>query len=81
MKVGEKGLKELEVKAGAEKSYFVERAGFNPMSLLQNPMILIAGVSMLVVFGMPYLMDNSMLSLPLVIVANKSSGPRAQGRV
>jgi hypothetical protein len=31
----------------------------SPLSLLKNPMILIAGVSMIVVFGMPYLMDNS----------------------
>ncbi|TAQ84916.1 hypothetical protein B7494_g6764 [Chlorociboria aeruginascens] len=48
----------LEAKALGEKSYLVERAGFSPLSLLKNPMILIAGVSMLVVFGMPYLMDN-----------------------
>jgi len=41
-----------------EKGYFVERAGFSPLSLLKNPMILIAGVSMIIVFGMPYLMDN-----------------------
>jgi len=32
----------------------------SPLSLLKNPMILIAGVSMLIVFGMPYIMDNSM---------------------
>lgn len=31
----------------------------SPLSLLKNPMILMAGVGMLVVFGMPYLMDNS----------------------
>jgi hypothetical protein len=35
----------------------------SPFSLLQNPMILIAGLSMLVVFGMPYLMDNSTFAL------------------
>jgi len=40
------------------KEYFMERSGFSPLSLLKNPMILIAGVSMVVVFGMPYLMDN-----------------------
>ena len=34
----------------------------SPLSLLKNPMILIAGVSMVLVFGMPYLMDNSMYS-------------------
>lgn len=34
------------------------------MSLLKNPMILIAGVSMILVFGMPYIMDNSKFILP-----------------
>jgi hypothetical protein len=31
----------------------------SPLSLLKNPMILVAGLSMVLVFGMPYLMDNS----------------------
>jgi hypothetical protein len=31
----------------------------SPLGLLKNPMILIAGFSMLLVFGMPYIMDNS----------------------
>lgn len=48
-----------EVKALVEKNYYVERVGFSPLSLLKNPMILIAGFSMLIVFGMPYIMDNS----------------------
>lgn len=40
----------------------------SPMSILKNPMILIAGVSMILVFGMPYIMDNSKLSpLPLPV--------------
>jgi len=34
----------------------------SPLSLLKNPMILIAGASMIIVFGMPYLMDNSTFS-------------------
>ncbi|RDL38270.1 Uncharacterized protein BP5553_02610 [Venustampulla echinocandica] len=44
--------------AAGEKEYFIVRQGFSPLGLLKNPMILIAGASMLVVFGMPYLMDN-----------------------
>ena len=36
----------------------------SPLSLLKNPMILIAGVSMIIVFGMPYLMDNSTSFFP-----------------
>lgn len=35
----------------------------SPLSILKNPMILIAGISMVVVFGMPYLMDNSKYNL------------------
>jgi hypothetical protein len=31
----------------------------SPLSILKNPMILIAIASMGIVFGMPYLMDNS----------------------
>lgn len=42
-----------------EKNYYLERVGFSPLSLLKNPMILIAGFSMVIVFGMPYIMDNS----------------------
>ena len=33
----------------------------SPLSILSNPMILIGGVTMILVFGMPYLMDNSKL--------------------
>ncbi|CAG8951462.1 hypothetical protein HYFRA_00007378 [Hymenoscyphus fraxineus] len=40
------------------KEPFVVRSGFSPLSLLKNPMILIAGLSLAIVFGMPYLMDN-----------------------
>jgi hypothetical protein len=42
----------------------------SPLSLLKNPMILIAGVSMLIVFGMPYLMDNSTPLFPEVSATN-----------
>ena len=31
----------------------------SPLSMLQNPMILIAIVGLVVVVGMPYLLDNS----------------------
>ncbi|TVY51896.1 hypothetical protein LCER1_G004479, partial [Lachnellula cervina] len=55
-KVG--GVWVWEVRVIAEKEYFFERSGFSPLSLLKNPMILIAGVSMIIVFGMPYLMDS-----------------------
>jgi hypothetical protein len=43
----------------------------SPLGLLKNPMILIAGFSMLIVFGMPYIMDNSPLLFSISIYTNK----------
>ncbi|KAE9372128.1 hypothetical protein N431DRAFT_482981 [Stipitochalara longipes BDJ] len=54
----EDGIWTFDVRVQVGKDYFIERTGFSPLSLLKNPMILIAGVSMLIVFGMPYIMDN-----------------------
>jgi len=42
----------------------------SPLGLLKNPMILIAGFSMLIVFGMPYIMDNSPLLFSVSIYTN-----------
>ena len=44
----------------------------SPLSLLQNPMILIAVVGLGIVIGMPYLLDNSM-SKPCAVGASKSN--------
>ena len=41
------------------KSYYTERSTFNVLGLLKNPMILMALVAMGIMFGMPYLMDQS----------------------
>ena len=38
----------------------------SPLSLLKNPMILIAIVGLGFVFGMPYLLENSTSFLPLL---------------
>ncbi|KAI9684665.1 MAG: hypothetical protein M1829_000039 [Trizodia sp. TS-e1964] len=43
---------------GEPKVYLEARAGFSPLSLLKNPMILIGAVSLAVVLGMPYLLEN-----------------------
>ncbi|KAF2755093.1 hypothetical protein EJ05DRAFT_478902 [Pseudovirgaria hyperparasitica] len=48
----------VEVGVGSGKEYYQMRQGFSPMSFLKNPMILMAVVSMGLIFGMPYLMDN-----------------------
>jgi hypothetical protein len=39
-------------------NYFVEREKFDPMSYLKNPMVLIIGLSMVMMFVMPKMVDN-----------------------
>ncbi len=41
------------------KEYYTQRSTFNVLSLLKNPMILMALVGMVMMFGMPYMMDQS----------------------
>lgn len=48
----------FEVQLLATKKYIMERPGFSPINMLKNPMILMAILTLVVVFGMPYLMDN-----------------------
>lgn len=47
------------MRAGAEKQYYQERGGFSILSFLKSPMILMGLASVVLIFGMPYLMDNS----------------------
>ncbi|EPE08766.1 hypothetical protein F503_04353 [Ophiostoma piceae UAMH 11346] len=42
----------------ATKSYYTARSTFDVLSLLKNPMILMALFAMVMMFGMPYLMDS-----------------------
>ncbi|KAH7112146.1 hypothetical protein B0J11DRAFT_498353 [Dendryphion nanum] len=48
----------IEVRPQGQKQFFQERAGFSPLSFLKNPMILMALFSMVLVFGMPKIMEN-----------------------
>ncbi|RDA93771.1 hypothetical protein CP533_0254 [Ophiocordyceps camponoti-saundersi (nom. inval.)] len=48
----------FELRTLGTKVYFVERPGFSVLGILKSPMILMGLASMLMVFGMPYLMDN-----------------------
>lgn len=64
------------------KSYYSERSSFDVLSLLKNPMILMAIVALVMMVGMPYMMDQSMSpSTPLPTVnhprfpTNNCSGP------
>ncbi|KAG8623167.1 hypothetical protein KVT40_008143 [Elsinoe batatas] len=42
----------------AKKEFYAQRQGFSALSILKNPMILMALVSGGLVFGMPYLVEN-----------------------
>jgi hypothetical protein len=48
----------VSAKVLTKKSFYEERPGFNPMSLLKNPMILLGIVALAITFGMPKLMEN-----------------------
>ncbi|PTB63827.1 hypothetical protein BBK36DRAFT_1132469 [Trichoderma citrinoviride] len=54
----EGATRSLAVKAAGPKIFFMERAKFSVLSILKNPMILMGLVTMGIVFGMPYLMEN-----------------------
>lgn len=42
----------------SKKNFYEQRQGFNPLSLLKNPMILMGIVALAFTFGMPKLMEN-----------------------
>ncbi|CZR54062.1 uncharacterized protein PAC_03945 [Phialocephala subalpina] len=76
---GKVGVWGFEVKPKGGKEYYIERAGFSPLSLLKNPMILIAGVSMILVFGMPYIMDNMDPEMKAEFEERQKSSPLSGG--
>lgn len=45
------------------KDFYQQRGGFNVLSFLKSPMILMGLVSVVMIFGLPYLMENSELPL------------------
>lgn len=49
----------LAVSALGKREFLEKRQGFDILSFFKNPMILMGVLSMGLVFGMPYLMDNS----------------------
>ncbi|KAI4730836.1 hypothetical protein E4T49_01195 [Aureobasidium sp. EXF-10728] len=48
----------VSVSAVAKRSFYEQRQGFDLLSFFKNPMILMGVLSMGLVFGMPYLMEN-----------------------
>ncbi|KNC98478.1 uncharacterized protein SPPG_06179 [Spizellomyces punctatus DAOM BR117] len=57
-KLGPLVLTPLALSPRGKYDFFVPREGFNPMSLLSNPMILMSGFSLLMFFALPKLMSN-----------------------
>lgn len=49
----------VAVSAQAKRQFYQQREGFDLLGFFKNPMILMGVVSMGLVFGMPYLMENS----------------------
>lgn len=49
----------IDVRPAATKEYYQQRGGFNLLGFLKSPMILMGLFSVVMIFGMPYLMDNS----------------------
>lgn len=76
---------QIDVRAGTEKQFYQQRSGFSILSFLKSPMILMGLVSVVLIFGMPYLMDNSMSSLASQArsyrMLTRTSGPRSKGRI
>ncbi|OCK79421.1 hypothetical protein K432DRAFT_299897 [Lepidopterella palustris CBS 459.81] len=48
----------VEVRAVGVKEFYQARGGFSPLSFLKNPMILMALFSLVLIVGMPYLIEN-----------------------
>ena len=49
----------IQVPVSGQKDFYQQRGGFDVLSFLKSPMILMALVSVVMIFGLPYLMENS----------------------
>lgn len=58
-KAGEVNVISVETKPIGKREFYLERAGFSPLQFLRSPMILMAVFSLVLIVGLPYLMDNS----------------------
>lgn len=55
----QKGELTITLAPNGKKDYYQTREGFNLLSFFKSPMILMGLFSVAMIFGMPYLMDNS----------------------
>ncbi|KAK4967612.1 hypothetical protein LTR28_002426 [Elasticomyces elasticus] len=48
----------VEIGPVGRKEFYIQRGGFNVLGMLKSPMILLGLFSVVLIFGMPYLMEN-----------------------
>ncbi|KAK5111744.1 hypothetical protein LTR62_004664 [Meristemomyces frigidus] len=48
----------IQIQASAQKEFYQTRGGFDMLGFLKSPMILMGLVSVVFIFGLPYIMDN-----------------------
>lgn len=65
----------IEAKVLARRDFYEQRPGFNPLSLLMNPMVLLGAVALGITFGMPYLMDSIDPELKAEFEEQKKNSP------
>lgn len=58
-----KGDLTISVNPAMQKDFYMVRGGFNLLSFFKSPMILMALGSGVLIFGMPYIMENSTLNV------------------
>ena len=67
----------LSTRVLAQKQFYEERQGFSPLSLLKNPMIIMAVVALGFTFGMPKLMENMDPEMKAEYEEMQKKGPTA----
>ncbi|KAK5163599.1 uncharacterized protein LTR77_010548 [Saxophila tyrrhenica] len=65
----------FEVRPFAQKEFYMERGGFNILSFLKSPMILMSLVSVVMIFGLPKMMENMDPEMKAEMEQMSSKGP------
>ncbi|KAK4580537.1 hypothetical protein LTR86_000740 [Recurvomyces mirabilis] len=52
------GVLAIQIQAASQKDFYQTRGGFDILGFLKSPMILMGLVSVVFIFGLPYIMDN-----------------------
>lgn len=68
------GELKIDARPAAPKEFYQARGGFSVMSIFKNPMILMGLVSVVMIFGMPKLMENSKFTLTTLGNAEMENG-------